>query len=112
MQDLMVHLNPAQSEQLQQDFLSDVYKMTNISFDRVFDGPAEIFLKATTGLQRGLSMQAAFGDRFPHVPRSMTSKLAWIMLNMRMIGLTIVFSFQNTGTDSETPNDLNKPGND
>lgn len=110
MQDLMVHLNPAQSEQLQQDFLSDVYKMTNISFDRVFDGPAEIFLKATTGLQRGLSMQAAFGDRFPHVPRSMTSKLAWIMLNMRMIGLTIVFSFQNTGTDSEVPNDLNKPG--
>jgi len=106
----MTHLTPSQTDQLTHGFVTDSYNVSLMNFDRVFDVQNEKIL-GINAFQRGLSLQSALGDRGPQVPRSVSSKLAWLMLNIRMMGLDIFYAFQNSGVNSEGTSDLNKPGN-
>ncbi|MCJ1251659.1 mediator complex subunit [Trapelia coarctata] len=108
MHDLMTHLTSAQTDQLTHGFLTDNYKISGMNFDRVFDVHMEKLL-ALSHFQRGLSLQSALGNRGPQVPRTVPSKLAWLMLNMRLMGLGIMFAYQNSGTAVEGTSDLNRP---
>ncbi|MCJ1284725.1 mediator complex subunit [Xylographa opegraphella] len=112
MQDYMTHLPPdeslAQRNKMEQDFLRDLYRTLNVNLDQSTDPQSDKLLRYPM-LQRCLSLQAALGNRSDKVPRSVISKVAWVMMNLRMIALTFAFAFAKSGSAPEGSSELSKP---
>ena len=113
MQDYMSHLpndeSPAQRTKMEQDFLRDLYRTLSVNLDQSTDPQSDKLLRYPM-LQRCLSLQAALGNRGDKEPRSIISKVAWVMMNLRMIALTFAFAFAKSGNAPDGSSELSKPG--
>ena len=92
------------------DFLSEIYKVLDVNLDWVIDPQPDKLLRHNM-VQRSLSLQAALGFTDRNETRSLSSKLAWTLLSLRVVSLTFAFAFaktSNTTGGSET--ELSKPG--
>ena len=98
-----------QSNKMQQDFLRDLYRTLNVNLDQSTDPQSDKLLRYPM-LQRCLSLQAALGNKSDKEPRSVISKVAWVMMNLRMIALTFAFAFAKSGNAPEGSSELSKPG--
>ncbi|MCJ1388619.1 mediator complex subunit [Xylographa bjoerkii] len=112
MQDYMTHLpndeSLAQRNKMEQDFLRDLYRTLSVNLDQSTDPQSDKLLRYPM-LQRCLSLQAALGNRNYKEPRSVISKVAWVMMNLRMIALTFAFAFAKSGNAPEGSSELSKP---
>ena len=113
MQDYMTHLpndeSLAQRNKMERDFLRDLYRTLSVNLDQSTDPQSDKLLRYPM-LQRCLSLQAALGNRSEKEPRSVISKVAWVMMNLRMIALTFAFAFAKSGNAPEGSSELSKPG--
>ena len=92
------------------DFLSEIYKVLDVNLDWVMDHQPDKLLRHNM-VQRSLSLQAALGFTDCNETRSLSSKLAWTLLSLRVVSLNFAFAFvktSNTTGGSET--ELSKPG--
>ncbi|MCJ1321765.1 mediator complex subunit [Xylographa vitiligo] len=112
MQDYMTHLpndeSLAQRNKMERDFLRDLYRTLSVNLDQSTDPQSDKLLRYPM-LQRCLSLQAALGNRSEKEPRSVISKVAWVMMNLRMIALTFAFAFAKSGNAPEGSSELSKP---
>ena len=113
MQDYMNRLpndeSLAQRHKTEQDFLRDLYRTLGVNLNQSTDPQSDKLLRNPM-LQRCLSLQAALGNRSDKEPRSVISKVAWVMMNLRMIALTFAFAFAKSGNAPEGGSELSKPG--
>jgi hypothetical protein len=107
--ELKTQLPPDQSMQLEHSLLKDLYKVLNVKVDVPPDPNGDIILR-NQYMQRILSVQASIGEKSVLGPRSLPSKVAWVVLNLREIALTMAFSYLKPAGSTEQGTDLNKPG--
>ena len=108
MQDFMTHLTSDQQNKFKRDFLIDLYRALGVNLDHSNDPTSEKLLRQPM-LQRCLSLQAALGNNSGAEFRSNTSKLAWTLMQMRLISLTIALAFAQTGNNTDGSSELSKP---
>lgn len=96
----------AQCKIMEANLLTEMYKTLKINPDRSLDAQHEKLLRYPI-IQRCFSLQAALGYRVISKKRSLPSKLAWTLLNLRMIALSFAFAFLKT---SGAEMDLSSPG--
>ena len=87
--------------------LTELYRALKVDIDRAMNPQPELLLRHLM-VQPCFSLQAALGYSGEFEARSLSSKLAWTLLNLRSISMTLAFAFHRAGPDSE----LYKPGND
>ena len=92
---------------VEEDFFSDLYRALNLTLDHSMDSSSDKLLRNPT-IQRCLSLQASLDYKGEGQYRTTRSKVAWTLLNLRMISLTVAFAFTKPprGGDSE----ISKPG--
>ncbi|MCJ1479591.1 mediator complex subunit [Lambiella insularis] len=115
MQEYMRQLTSDQSPEslalrnkMEKDFLSDLYRTLGINLDQSTDPQSEKLLRYPM-LQRCLSLQAALGISGDKGTRSITSKVAWALMNLRMFSLTFAFAFAKSGNAADGSGELSKP---
>ena len=75
-------------------YMYDLYKALKVDVDQVFDPNAEKHLRHPT-LQKCLSLQAALLPKSGKENRTLPSKLAWTLLNIRNISLNYAYYFNS-----------------
>lgn len=93
-------------------FLSEIYRHLNVNADHSMD-PQHDKLFRQTIIQRCLSVQASLGYKGERSHRTLTAKLAWTVLNLRMTSMTFAIAFNKGGGPSAAgggETDLGKPG--
>ena len=86
--------------------MTDLYKLNKVNLDLSMDPQLDTIFRVTM-MQRFLSLQAVSEDKTEKMPRSIPSKLAWTILNLRTIAISFGFSFNKTNSP-ESP-ELSKP---
>lgn len=93
-------------------FLSEIYRHLNVNADHSMD-PQHDKLFRQTIIQRCLSVQASLGYKGERSHRTLTAKLAWTVLNLRMTSMTFAIAFNKGGGPGAAgggETDLGKPG--
>ena len=90
---------------IQKTYLNELYRALGVNLDRSIEAQAEKLLRHPM-IQRCFSIQASLGYIGEEKPRSLPSKLAWTLLNQRMISMIFAYAFIKSGPES----DLFKPG--
>ena len=88
-------------------YLTELYRSLGINLDRSLDPQPEKLLRHPM-VQRCFSMQASLGFQNDDRPRTLPSKVAWTLLNVRLISMTFALAFQKFGSGTEI--EINKPG--
>ena len=92
------------------DFLSEIYKVLDVNLDWVIDPQSDRLLRHNM-VQRSLSLQAALGFTDRNETRTLSSKLAWTLLSLRVVSLTFAFAYAKTSnTTGASETELSKPG--
>lgn len=93
---------------LQRDFLGDLYRTLAVNVDRTFDPQPDKIVRHSK-IQRLFSIQAALGFNVKKRGRTVPSKIAWMLENLRIIHLMFAFSFAKRDTHG-AESDITKPG--
>ena len=101
-----IYGSPVGLTSLVRGVLTDLYKLNKVNLDQSTEPQLDTVFRVTM-MQRFLSLQAVLEDKNDQTPRTIPSKLAWIILNLRTIALSFGFSF-NKSNSSESP-ELSKP---
>lgn len=106
------HVDAGLSGSFEHVFLSEIYRHLNVNADHSMDPQHDKLLRQTI-IQRCLSVQASLGYKGERSHRTLTGKLAWTVLNLRMTSMTFAIAFNKGGGPggaSGGENDLGKPG--
>ena len=96
--------------EVKRDFLRQSYKNLGLCPDRSLEPQPEKLLRYQL-MQRCMSIQAAFGYKANKDNQLIESKLAWVFLTLRSIGLTFAFGFQkDPKSTTSTDVDMIDPG--
>lgn len=105
-------VNARHSGSFEHVFLSEIYRHLNVNADHSMD-PQHDKLFRQTIIQRCLSVQASLGYKGERSHRTLTAKLAWTVLNLRMTSMTFAIAFNKGGGPGAAgggETDLGKPG--
>ena len=94
---------------VEQKFLYELYRALSVNLDQTFDTQPEKLLRHQM-IQKCFSIQAALGFKGRNGNRDIPSKLAWALLNLRMIAIMIAFAFSRSNGPSSPDSEINKPG--
>ena len=94
---------------VEQKFLYELYRALGVNLDQTFDTQPEKLLRHQM-IQKCFSIQAALGFKGRDGNRDIPSKLAWTLLNLRMIAIMIAFAFSRSNGPSSPESEINKPG--
>ena len=75
--------------------MTDLYRLNKVNLDQSTDPQLDTIFRVTM-MQRFLSLQAVSEDKNEKIPRSIPSKLAWTILNLRTIAISFGFSFNKS----------------
>lgn len=97
------------SSHVEQKFLYELYRALRVNLDQAFDTQPEKLLRHQM-IQKCFSIQATLGFKGRDGNRDIPSKLAWTLLNLRMIALMIAFAFSRSNGPSSSESEIGKPG--
>ena len=108
--DVLATIQQILTPDFEAEFLSEIVRALSLSVDHSADPQHEKLFRNPV-LQRCLSTQNSLGYKGDHAHRSLTAKIAWSTLHLRLVALTFAFTF-NTGAKpgaSGPENDLTRP---
>lgn len=92
---------------LEENFLNEIYRVLQVNLDHAVDPQADYLFKNQM-VQRCLGMQVCLGYSGETQHRSVATKVAWTILNLRFTFILLAYALKrpNQGADSEAK----KPG--
>jgi mediator of RNA polymerase II transcription subunit 16 len=101
-------LTPEDRAKFEQDFLSQTYRALGNNLDRSADQVPDKFLRYVP-FQRTLSVQASLGYHGLRSKRTLSSKIAWTILQIRNIAVVTGFAFQKAPAGEGINLDYERP---
>ena len=77
---------------IRRQYMCNLYQALKVDVDQVFESQPERLLRHPS-IQKCLSLQAALNSNSEKEKKTLSSKLAWTLLNIRSISLNFVYAF-------------------
>ncbi|KAH0564742.1 hypothetical protein GP486_001870 [Trichoglossum hirsutum] len=96
-------------EELEHQFLSESQRAIGMNVDYSHEPQYEKLFRNSV-IQRCLSLQNTLGYKGEQNHRSLTAKIAWATLHLRLAALTFAITFNNVKSTGGAENDYTRPG--